>query len=79
MSFRYNIDAGQDRQISFTADVFNIFNFQGATQRDEFGETSIAASNAAGEPTAVFYNPNYDIVTGYQAPRSVRFGIDILF
>ena len=79
MSFRYNIDAGQDRQISFTADVFNIFNFQGATQRDEFGETSIAAANAAGEPTAVFYNPNYDIVTGYQAPRSVRFGIDILF
>ncbi|WJY25070.1 TonB-dependent receptor [Alteriqipengyuania flavescens] len=81
MSFRYNVDAGQDRQISFTADVFNIFNFQNATSRNEFGDQDAIyrGDNTDDLPDAIVVNPNYDIVTGYQAPRSVRFGIDILF
>ncbi|MEN3972329.1 TonB-dependent receptor [Sphingomicrobium sp. XHP0235] len=79
LSTRYNIDFGQDRLVSFTVDVFNIFNTQAVTQRNEFGDQSELTFNAAGAPTSVLANPNYDLPSGYQAPRSLRLGLDIEF
>ena len=68
MSVRYGIDMGDDRQLTLRADIFNIFNSQNVTSRNEFGEVGF------NDP-----NPNYDRVTSYQAPRSVRLGLDITF
>ncbi|MBW0144180.1 TonB-dependent receptor [Sphingomicrobium clamense] len=79
MSLRYGIDMGDDRQVTLRADIFNIFNSQNVTSRNEFGDLDIDTQNAAGEPTAVIPNPNYDNVTSYQAPRAVRLGLDITF
>lgn len=50
------------------ADIFNVFNLQGAVEKNEFGET------AGGAP-----NRDYQKVRAYQAPRSVRFGFDWQF
>ncbi|MCM8557830.1 TonB-dependent receptor [Sphingomicrobium sediminis] len=79
LSARYNWDMGNDRQIAFTVNAFNVLNSQAVTQRNEFGDRDIATSNADGEPTSVIANPNYDLPSGYQAPRSLRFGIDVTF
>lgn len=50
------------------ADVFNVFNLQAGIEKDEFGEKT------GGAP-----NPDFQKVTAYQAPRSVRFGFDWQF
>ncbi len=56
------------------ADVFNVFNFQAATDYNEFGEIDIG--NYPGPGAA---DPNYGLPTAYQAPRSVRFSIAYRF
>jgi outer membrane receptor protein involved in Fe transport len=57
-----------DGGLVLRADVFNLFNLQGATDWDEFGETTGGqASLTYGKPTA------------YQTPRSVRVGFDWQF
>lgn len=69
MSLRYtvpeNIIPGD---LVLRADIFNIFNFEGTTDINEFGE------DGAGVPDA-----NYRAPLGYQAPRSVRLGFDLTF
>lgn len=79
MSARYNIDMGDDRQVTLRADVFNVFNSQSVTTRNEFGDLDIGTFNPDGTPATVIANPNYDLVTSYQAPRGVRLGLDITF
>ncbi|WP_425997572.1 TonB-dependent receptor [Caulobacter sp. DWR1-3-2b1] len=50
------------------ADVFNVFNLDAGIEKDEFGEKTGGA-----------VNPDFQKVTAYQAPRSVRFGFDWAF
>ncbi|KQY91479.1 hypothetical protein ASD21_17485 [Caulobacter sp. Root1455] len=57
-----------DSNLVLRADIFNVFNLQGATDFDEFGET------AGGQASAT-----YGKVRAYQAPRSVRLGFDWQF
>ncbi|QNN64688.1 TonB-dependent receptor [Sphingomonas rhizophila] len=53
---------------SFRVDVFNVFNWAAILDRNEFGDI------AFGGP-----NPDFYKVTGYQAPRSVRFTLAMRF
>lgn len=57
-----------DSGLVLRADIFNLFNLQGGTDYDEFGET------AGGQASAT-----YGMVRAYQAPRSVRLGFDWQF
>lgn len=68
VSARYNIELEGGQNLTLRADVFNVFNLQQATGRNEFGDL------AGGGP-----NPNYDLVTEYQTPRWVRLGFDLTF
>lgn len=56
------------------ADVFNVFDFQSATDYNEFGEIDIG--NYPGPGAA---DPDYGKPTAYQAPRSVRFSVAYRF
>jgi hypothetical protein len=60
------MEGGQ--QLTLRADIFNVFNFQQVTERNEIGETSSGANSA-----------NYDRVTAYQTPRAIRLGFDLTF
>ncbi|WP_336985842.1 TonB-dependent receptor [Altererythrobacter aquiaggeris] len=79
VSARYNIETGTGQTITFRADVFNLFNSQAISQRIETGDLDITGQNAAGEPTSVNPDPDYGLPSGFQAPRSVRLGIDVSF
>ncbi|GJL94173.1 MAG: membrane protein [Hyphococcus sp.] len=69
ISARYNMELPTGTNMTLRADVFNIFNFDGVAIVDEFGETG------GGTPRLNdFGNP-----LTYQAPRSVRFGLDVAF
>lgn len=63
---RFEMPTGQ--QVTFRADVFNLFNSQAVQKRDEIGELDL------GVPSADYGSP-----TLYQAPRTVRLGLDITF
>lgn len=56
--------------VKVTADVFNVFNAQGAEQYDEFGETSAGVGSI---------NPDYGTPAAYQNPRYVRIGLKYEF
>ncbi|NCP12010.1 MAG: TonB-dependent receptor [Sphingomonadales bacterium] len=53
---------------NFRIDVFNVFNWSQKLDFNEFGDISYGG-----------INPNYQRVTGYQAPRSVRFTLAMRF
>lgn len=78
--FKFEMPTGQT--ITFRADVFNLLNLGGVQRRYELGDLDyVDADPAATPPTAaIFYpDPNYGLANGYQAPRSVRLGVDITF
>ncbi len=79
-SFRYNVHFG-DQVVTLRADVFNLLNSQAVLKRNEIGDLvgSQVLSPTTGLPIAVSPNPNYGLVTSYQAPRFVRIGVDINF
>ncbi len=52
----------------FRIDVFNVFNWKQKLDRQEFGDVGFAGAN-----------PDYGRVTGFQAPRSVRFTLATRF
>nr|WP_303657395.1 TonB-dependent receptor [Asticcacaulis aquaticus] len=54
--------------VKVTADVFNVFNFQGAEQYVETGDISLTSRN-----------PNYGSPSSYQNPRYVRIGLKYEF
>jgi outer membrane receptor protein involved in Fe transport len=62
------VGSADDSGLVLRADIFNLFNLQGGTDYDEFGET------AGGQPSLT-----YGQVRSYQAPRSVRLGFDWQF
>ena len=87
LGYRYDFD--KSKSITFTVDIFNIFDFQNATGRDEVytsnhvvavpGGTKKDLPNLVDEngdpldPTSV--NPNFGKYNSYQAPRIFRFGL----
>ncbi|MEQ8936038.1 MAG: TonB-dependent receptor, partial [Amphiplicatus sp.] len=76
VSVRYNIDIPSGQQVTLRGDVFNIFNFDGVTERNEVGDLRNPAT--FGDTTPV-PSPNFGQATAYQEPRYVRIGADINF
>ena len=70
VSFRYTVPemAFVPGEITLRADIFNLFNLDGATDAYEFGELD------GGGP-----DPQYGEDTWLQTPRYVRFGLDYQF
>ncbi len=68
LSLRYTVPVSIPGNLVLRADVFNVFNFDGATDFVETGE--ITGGNA---------NPNYRKPTAYQTPRYIRLGFDWQF
>lgn len=69
MSLRYNVPLDfMAGDLVLRADIFNVFNFRGVTDINEFGE------QANGDP-----DPNYRLPLSYQTPRFVRLGFDLTF
>jgi Carboxypeptidase regulatory-like domain len=64
----YNLPIGEGLDAALRVDVFNVLNGDASLDFDETGELGF------GTP-----DPNYGKVTGYQTPRSVRFGVAIRY
>ncbi|MET0405167.1 MAG: TonB-dependent receptor [Cystobacter sp.] len=86
----FNYKLGRGMVGTLTLDVFNLFNFQAVTNRDQnytFDSVEAivdgkladleTAKNRAGD--ALTLNPNYGKPTAYQAPRSIRIGARVSF
>jgi hypothetical protein len=82
----YGLRFAKERRISATVDIFNLFNFQRATLRDqrytsspvapvESGGLGALRSADGGDFDAASVNPNFGRATRYQPPRVVRFGL----
>ncbi|WOI53432.1 TonB-dependent receptor [Parvularcula sp. LCG005] len=61
-----------DDRLTLRVDVFNVFNGQAVTDIEEEGEFGTSFD-------AVYASPNYGLARGYQAPRSVRLGLELDF
>ncbi|WP_425989541.1 TonB-dependent receptor [Brevundimonas sp. TWP2-3-2] len=68
LALRYSLDDIVPGNLVLRADIINVFNLQGVTQINEFGEDDSGNLDAT-----------YGAPTVYQAPRSVRFGFDWAF
>lgn len=68
LSLRYSLDGMVPGNLVLRADILNVFDLQGVTQNNEFGEDD------AGNP-----DPTYGAPTNYQPGRSIRFGFDWAF
>lgn len=78
VSLRYTVPAkflpslpvvgSEDSSLVLRADVFNIFNLKGVSERNEFGESGLNQARL-----------DYLAPVDYQAPRYVRFGFDLQF
>lgn len=68
MSLRYDVDLPFRGDLVLRADIFNIFNFDAATDYYEFGDLESGAPD-----------PNYRQAIGYQTPRYIRIGFDYQF
>ena len=68
LSARYEIDITAGSVMTLRADVFNVLNGAGVISRDEFSVDGGGTARA-----------RYDSITGHQAPRTVRLGVDIEF
>jgi len=81
LGVRYNIHYGDDDKqiVTLRADVNNVFNWKSVTRRYEFGDLDIVTDPNTDLPTSYIPDPDYGLVTAYQAPRFVRLGLDILF
>ncbi len=86
LSLGYEVQVTEGFKLNFIAEVFNVFNFQEVTSRDESytysdvdpirnGKKSDleGLTDLYGDPVEV--NPNFGKTTSYQAPRTFRFGI----
>lgn len=86
LSLGYEIGITESFRLSFMVEVFNIFNFQAPTAKDETYTRSDVdplrdgteadlpdMTDIYGDPIVV--NPNFGRTLAYQAPRTFRFGI----
>lgn len=86
----YGFELSDESVLMFTMDVFNVFNFQTETARDERytsddvapieggSEASLTSLVTTGGDPAV-RNPNFGRPTEYQPPRTFRFGARLTF
>lgn len=65
-------------RVQLRAEAFNIFNFEGVSDRNEVGTLSVTPT-APGTIGASVADPNYKNITAYQAPRSIRVGLSYQF
>ncbi|HMI85696.1 MAG TPA: TonB-dependent receptor [Polyangiaceae bacterium] len=92
LGYRFHID--KDKTVQATIDIFNLFNFQAAVQRDErytianvlpvVNGDLASLKHADGTPFVATgagdeRNPNFGRVTLYQPPRIFRFGLRVTF
>ncbi len=86
----YGYHFTRDKTVEATIDVFNIFNFQGETARDQrytpspvlpvtTGGGVTQVKNADGSAFTGQTNPNFKNATEYQPPRIFRFGLRTTF
>ncbi len=61
MSLTYSMDV-MDNPLTISAQVYNIFGFDGALSREEIAQSTDADGN-------FIQNPRYDVVTAQQSPR----------
>ena len=89
-SFSYTMKVGESQSLSFSADIFNLLNFQAITNRDQEYTTSDVNPIIGGKTADLGtlrnagtgallqkkeVNPNFTNPTAYQTPRQIRFGI----
>jgi Carboxypeptidase regulatory-like domain/TonB dependent receptor len=91
----YGVRLGKQSLLTFNVDIFNLFNFQGATKRDQNYTTTDVLPIADGKKadletklkhpdgtafdTKTDVNPNFLNPTEYQDPRQFRFGAKVTF
>jgi outer membrane receptor protein involved in Fe transport len=86
LQLAYRVAAFQGMNVSVTADVFNLLNFQRATETDEeYTTDNVVATQGYkvadlpnlknDEGQAVVKRPGFGQVTEYQEPRVFRFGL----
>ncbi len=86
LSLGYEVEISESFKLNFMVEVFNIFNFQATTAKDDRYTSSDVDPirggtekdlegmlDLYGDPVEV--NPNFGKTTAYQAPRTFRFGI----
>jgi hypothetical protein len=85
LAYGFKLDA--QRSLSLTVDVFNLFNFQGASARDERytasdvravqggGARDLTNADGSAFDPGTQKNPNFGKATAYQPPRIFRFGL----
>jgi TonB dependent receptor len=94
MKLGYNVRLTKNTVLGITMDMFNVFDFQGVTSRDEtYTLSDVLPCQGGTLPTCVHHsvlvteafnpktevNPNYGNPTSYQAPRQFRFGARVTF
>jgi hypothetical protein len=92
LGYRFHID--KDKTVQATVDIFNLFNFQAAIQRDERYTIANVLPVANGDLGSLKHadgtpfvssgpgderNPNFGFPTSYQPPRIFRFGLRLTF
>jgi len=88
LGYTYHLD--NNKTVEATIDVFNLFNFQGVTARDQRYTASAVQpvtngggvgqlTNADGTPFNGQVNPNFGNPSAYQPPRIFRFGLRTTF
>jgi outer membrane receptor protein involved in Fe transport len=75
----YPIQFGENRQLRFQLDWFNVFNNQRAIRLDETFSINSGISGVPNIPANRFPNPFYGRGTIFQFPSSIRFGIKFQF
>lgn len=70
VSLRYNFELPGGAELMLRADIFNIFNADGVTDIDEYGENDFNSATL---------RPQYGSPIGYQRPRYFRLGLDVAF
>ncbi|HEY0408048.1 MAG TPA: TonB-dependent receptor [Pyrinomonadaceae bacterium] len=75
----YPIQFGENRQLRFQVDWFNVFNSQRAIRLDETVSINSGISGVANIPANRFPNPFFGRGTIFQFPSSLRLGIKFQF
>jgi hypothetical protein len=80
LGLSYPIAVGPAK-VTLQAELFNLFNNQIATSRDEAWSTNPPAGypDTIYDPNQEQDNPNYGLVTSRSAPRSLRFAVRVAF
>jgi hypothetical protein len=79
MNAYYPIQLGENRQLRFQVDWFNVFNNQRAIRLDETFLINSGIPGLSGSNQIFFSNPFYGAGTIFQFPSSLRLGVKFQF